>query len=490
MRILLVYPRTPDTFWSFRHVLRLASKAAALPPLGLLTIAALLPRRWELRLVDLNVRKLRDKDVQWADYVMISAMLIQQDSVRAIVNQCKRLGKPVIGGGPLFTTSHTSFPEVEHVVIGEAEDLMPSLIADMEKGRLARFYQSHTHPDITRSPVPRWDLINVHDYVTMAVQFSRGCPFDCEFCDIIVMNGRIPRTKKPEQLITELEALREQGWRHTVFIVDDNFIGNRTQTKELLKNLIAWRRETNAPFSFITEASINLADDTELCELMVEAGFKRVFVGIETPVDESLSECRKHQNQRRDLTQAVRNLQQKGLDVMAGFIVGFDNDPQDIFKRQFEFIQKSGVVPAMVGLLQALPQTRLYQRLAREGRLLANSTGNNTASALNFVTRLNREDLIRGYRELMRRLYEPRTYYDRIMTFLREHKPRGPTSPPSWSDIKAFFKSFWVLGVCNRGRRAFWQFCLRTLIERPRQFRHAMELAIMGYHYRRVAEEL
>lgn len=470
--------------------MRLASKRAALPPLGLLTVAALLPRRWELRVVDLNVRRLRDSEVQWADYVMISAMLIQQDSVRSIVQQCKKWKKPVIGGGPLFTTSHHAFPEVEHVVTGEAEELMPRLIADMERGQVAKTYVSEKRPDISKSPVPRWDLIDLKDYVTMAVQFSRGCPFDCEFCDIVVMNGRVPRTKTPEQMIAELDALREHGWRHTVFIVDDNFIGNRVHTKALLEKLIEWRHRVHAGFGFVTEASVNLAEDAELCELMVQAGFKRVFVGLESPVDESLVECRKHQNQRRDLAEAVRTLQRRGLDVMGGFIVGFDSDPHDIFKRQFEFIQKSGVVTAMVGLLQALPQTRLYQRLAREGRLLSNSAGNNTEAVLNFRTKLNRDELLKGYRELMRRLYEPHVYYDRILTFLREHRPRGPVCPPSWSDIQAFLKSFWVLGVWHRGRRAFWRFCLRTLFERPRQFREGMELAIMGYHYRRVADQL
>jgi len=468
----------------------LASKRAALPPLGLLTIAALLPRRWELRVVDLNVRKLRDADVRWADYVMISAMLIQEDSVRSAVQQCKKWNKAVIGGGPLFTTNHSAFPEVEHVVIGEAEELMPQLIADMESGRLAKFYRSDQRPDITQSPVPRWDLINPHDYATMAVQFSRGCPFDCEFCDIVIMNGRVPRTKTPDQLIRELDALRAHGWRHTVFIVDDNFIGNRARTKALLERLIAWRRETGAACGFVTEASVNLAEDPELCELMVQAGFKRVFVGIESPVDESLVECRKRQNQQRDLAEAVRTLQRCGLDVMGGFIVGFDSDPHDIFKQQFEFIQRSGVATAMVGLLQALPQTRLYQRLAREGRLLNTSTGNNTDAVLNFRTRLNREDLLRGYCELMRRLYEPRAYYERIMTFLREYRSRGPECPPSLSDIKACVKSFWVLGVWHRGRRAFWRFCLRTLAEGPSQFRAGMELAIMGFHYRQVANQL
>ncbi len=490
MRILLVYPRTPDTFWSFRHVLRLLSKRATLPPLGLLTIGALLPRHWEVRLVDLNVQRLCDDDVRWADYVMVSAMLIQQESVKRIVEQCQKWCKPIIGGGPLFTTSHAAFPDVQHFVLGEAEDIMPRLVSDLERGTVAHCYKSEKHPDIRKSPVPRWDLIDLKNYVTMAVQFSRGCPFDCEFCDIVIMNGHVPRTKTPAQLIAELDALLRLGWHQMVFVVDDNFIGNRVHTKALLRELIAWRDATGASFTFFTEASINLADDAELCDLMVRAGFKKVFVGIESPVDESLGECRKLQNQGRDLTEAVQVLQQTGLEVMGGFIVGFDSDPHDIFRRQYEFIQKSGVVTAMVGLLQALPQTRLYQRLAREGRLLSVSSGNNTDAVLNFRTRLNREELLHGYRDLMRRLYEPHAYYQRIMTFLSQHKPRGPRCRLSWSDTQAFFKSFWVLGVWHRGRRAFWQFTLRTLLERPSQFRQGMEMAIMGYHFRRMASML
>jgi len=326
--------------------------------------------------------------------------------------------------------------------------------------------------------------------VTMSVQFSRGCPFDCEFCDIIVMNGRVPRTKTPSQLIAELDALRRRGWKDMVFVVDDNFIGNKPRTKALLRELIAWRRRTRTRIGFLTEASMNLADDPELCALMVAAGFKKVFVGIETPSNESLEECHKLQNRNRDLVASVQTLQRAGLEVMAGFIVGFDSDPNDIFKRQFEFIQRSGVATAMVGLLSALPQTRLWQRLKREGRLEAESTGNNSDATLNFKPKLNRDFLQSGYRELVKKLYEPRNYYNRIRTFLKSHRPTGPRLRLSRADMIAFLKSFWVLGVWHRGRVGYWRLFWGTLLRHPRQFPHAIELAILGYHFRRVANSL
>jgi radical SAM superfamily enzyme YgiQ (UPF0313 family) len=324
----------------------------------------------------------------------------------------------------------------------------------------------------------------------MSVQFSRGCPFDCEFCDIIVMNGRVPRTKAPAQLVAELEQLRRRGWQGMVFVVDDNFIGNKRQAKALLRELIQWRTQTGAKMGFLTEASANLADDAELCELMVRAGFKKVFVGFETPALESLKECRKLQNCGRDLVETVKTLQRAGLEVMGGFIVGFDNDPTDIFQRQFEFIQRSGVATAMVGLLTALPETRLYRRLLDEGRLEAESTGNNTQAALNFRPRLGREFLVNGYRELMKELYKPRNYYQRIRTFLENHKPQGPRLPLSRADVQAFLKSLWLLGFWHRGRLAYWRFCLSTLFRRPRLFHVAVELAIIGHHFRRVASLL
>jgi radical SAM superfamily enzyme YgiQ (UPF0313 family) len=483
-----VYPETPDTFWSFKHALGLVAKKAAFPPLGLLTIAAMLPGDWELVLVDLNVEPLTDDQLGWADYVMLSGMLVHKPSVEQIAQRAAALGKPVIAGGPLFTTSHAAFPQIPHFVLGEAEDVMAELVRDMEAGSVRRHYQATGRPDITRVPRPRWDLVNLRHYVTMAVQFSRGCPFDCEFCDIIVMNGRIPRTKSSGQLLAELEALRQCGWKDQVFIVDDNFIGDRARTKGLLYDLVRWREATHPHMGFLTEASVNLADDPELCQLMVEAGFNKVFVGLETPCAESLAECHKLQNQRTDLELSVKTIQRAGMQVMGGFIVGFDHDRHDIFKRQFEFIQRTGVVTAMVGLLTALPATRLYQRLKREGRIVAESDGSNTA--LNFIPKLDREFLLAGYRELMRKLYEPRNYYRRIRNFLEHYRPSGPRARLSLADFLAFLKSFWVLGVRHRGRREFWRFFWSTLLLRPRQFRDAAELVVVGYHFRRVAAEL
>jgi radical SAM superfamily enzyme YgiQ (UPF0313 family) len=490
MRVLLVYPQNPDTFWSFKHVLRFVSKRSTFPPLGLLTVAAMLPSDWQIKLVDMNVERLKESHLRWADYVMISAMIVHKDSVNEIVARCNALKKPIIAGGPLFTTGHENFPTVEHFVLGEAEELMPQLAADMLAGTVRKYYKALNRPKVTCVPVPRWDLIDFKHYVTMAVQFSRGCPYDCEFCDIIIMNGRVPRTKTPAQLIGELETLRLQGWKDMVFIVDDNFIGDKKRTKALLREIIAWQERVRPSMGFFTEASVNLADDKELCELMVKAGFKKVFVGIETPVPESLQECHKLQNKSRDLVESIQTLQRAGMEVMGGFIVGFDNDQQDIFKRQFEFIQRSGVVTAMVGLLQALPQTKLYQRLMSEGRLESAATGNNTEAVLNFKTKLNREFLQAGYRDLMNKLYEPKVYYQRIRTFLQNHRPRGPRLRISPSDFQAFLKSFWMLGIWERGRHNYWKFFWSILLRHPRQIRCAVELAVIGYHFRRVARRL
>ncbi len=490
MKVLLVYPRNPDSFWSFKHVLRFLAKRAAFPPLGLLTIAAMLPRAWELKLVDTNVEELGDADIQWADWVMLSGMIVHKAPAREIAERCRALGRPVIAGGPLFTTGHHEFPEIPHFVLGEAEPVMAELVADMQAGRVKPSYRSAAFPDLKDTPVPRWELIDLRQYVTMPVQFSRGCPFDCEFCDIVAMYGRVPRTKAPRQVIAELEALRAAGWRDMVFIVDDNFIGNKKRVKELLAELTRWRERTRTGMGFLTEASVNLADQEELLELMVRAGFKKVFIGLETPVAESLEECRKVQNTRRDLIEAVRVIQRAGIEVMGGFIVGFDSDPLDVFRRQFEFIQRAGVVTAMVGLLTALPQTRLYARLAEEGRVLAQSVGDNTAAVLNFVPRLDRSSLLSGYRELMTSLYAPENYYRRVRAFLATWQPRGPGLRLAGSDILALLNSLWTLGVSSRGRLAFWRLFWATLLTRPRKFRAAIELAVIGHHFRTVAERL
>lgn len=490
MNILLVSPRTPDTFWSFRHVLPLISKKAAYPPLGLLTIAALLPREWPVRLVDLNVGRLDDATIAWADCVMISGMIVHADSARQVIARCLAAGKQVIGGGPLFTTGHEQFPELPHVVRGEAEALMPQLVEDLRAGRVARVYESPRFPELTTSPVPRWELLDLSHYATMPVQFSRGCPFNCEFCDVIVMNGRTPRSKTPAQLIAELDALMAAGWSGPVFVVDDNFIGHKPRAKELLGELINWRRRSAARVIFTAQASLNLAEDPELIDLMVQAGFKRVFVGIETPHTESLAECGKVQNTRRDLVQSVRTLHRGGLEVMGGFIVGFDSDTPGIFEAQRRFIQSAGVVAAMVGVLTALPGTRLFQRLKQEGRLLAQSTGNNVEAVLNFIPRLDRDELIEGYRRLVKHLYSPKNYYSRILAFLRDYRPAGPRLPLRRSELMAVVRSMWVLGVAWRGRREYWKFLARTLICHRNALVEALTLAITGHHYRRVAEVL
>ncbi|HAM36482.1 MAG TPA: B12-binding domain-containing radical SAM protein [Elusimicrobia bacterium] len=490
MKILLISPQTPETFWSFKHVLHLVSKKAVFPPLGLLTVAAMLPEDWQLRVVDMNVTRLTDEDLRWAQYVMISAMIVHKESVRGVMTRCAALGKRVIAGGPLFTTGHEAFADIQHFVLGEAEEVMPGLVEDMRQGRLRRIYQAPRRPDLERTPVPRWDLVNLRDYVMMAVQASRGCPFDCEFCDIIVLNGRVPRTKSPEQFAGELEALRVRGWKGMVFVVDDNFIGDKRRARALLGAMIEWRRRTRPQMGFLTESSINLADDPRLCALMAAAGFSRVFVGIETPSAEALEECRKLQNRGRDLAAAVRALQRRGLEVMGGFIVGFDCDKTDIFKRQFEFIQRTGVVTAMVGLLTALPRTRLWRRLKNEGRLETESTGDNTQAELNFKPRLGREFLQAGYRRLMQELYEPEVYYARVRTFLENHRPSGSGPRLSQDDLLAFVRSLWLLGIRHRGRASYWRLFWGTLLRRPRQFRCAIHMAILGHHFRRFAEQL
>ena len=490
MNILLVSPRTPDTFWSFSHVMRLVGRKTAFPPLGLMTVAAMLPRNWNLRLVDLNVTALRDDDLRWADAVFLSAMIVQEPSAREVIARANALARPVVAGGPLFTTGAERFPEVACCVVGEAEDLMETLVADLAAGRLQPRYQAAERPDIRRTPIPRWDLVDVDDYLTLSVQFSRGCPFDCEFCDITAVYGRVPRVKTPARVVEELDAVLATGWKGSIFVVDDNFIGNRARTKELLAAMIAWRDARGATCNFTTEASINLVDDPELLDLMVRAGFKNVFIGIESPQEESLKECRKVQNTRRDLVASVRAIHAAGMQVMAGFIVGFDSDKPGIFELQRRFIQEAGVSTAMVGMLTALPGTRLFTRLTVEGRMLGRSSGNNLDAVMNFVPRLDPTVLTEGYRSLVGDLYAPRSYYARVLVFLRDYRPNGPRAGLRGDDVLAFARSLWVLGVVEPGRWEFWKFIARAGIFHREAFAEAVEAAIRGYHFRKVAATL
>ena len=491
MNALLLYPEFPETFWSFKHALRFIHKRAALPPLGLLTVAAMLPRDWNLRLVDMNVQKLKDADLRWADMIFVSAMIAQRASVNETLARCSALGKPIVAGGPLFTSDQDGFPEVTHFILNEAELTLAPFLADLAAGKALRVYASAAFADVHATPRPRWELARLSYYSSMSVQYSRGCPFDCEFCDVTAKFGHLPRTKTAAQVLAELADLRHCGWKGPVFFVDDNLIGNkRTLKLELLPALTAWQRANGRKFPFYTEASINLADDSVLMEQMAEAGFDTVFVGIETPDAAALAECNKRQNQGRDLVADVKRIQRAGLQVQGGFIVGFDSDLPSIFQRQIDFIQQSGVVTAMVGILNALPGTRLHARLDREGRLLHDTSGNNSDGSLNFTPTMPAQQLLDGYREVLRRIYSPHPYYQRVRTFLREYKRPKITAPVEWRHLLALLLSSVRLGVIGRERFEYWGLLAWTAAHRPRLIQLAVTFAIYGHHFRKCCAAL
>ena len=490
-KVLLVYPEFPDTYWSFQHALGLWNKRSAFPPLGLMTVAAMLPATWEQRLVDLNVRRLTSADIAWADLIFASAMIVQQDSLRQIIRRCKALGKRVVVGGPFVSTGGRDL-DADHLFVGEAETTLPQFIRDLEDGCPGRTYQADEKPALTSTPVPRFQLADFRHYLAMPVQYSRGCPFRCEFCDIIEIYGRVPRTKTNEQLLAELDALYYGGWRGLVFIVDDNFIGNKRNVKGLLPHLVEWSERRGRPFSFLTEASLNLADDDELLGLMKRAGFRRVFIGIETPVEQSLKEAQKGQNTRRDMLEGVRKIQSYGMEVMAGFIVGFDSDPADIFERQIDFIRASAIPQAMVGLLSALPDTQLWRRLEREGRLLANSSGNNTDGSLNFVPRMDAKRLTEGYRNILRTIYSPAEFYQRALDSLGRvvQEAPEPLGEHWFKALVTLARTLCTLGIVDEQRGLFWRFLGRTFLRHPHKLPDAVGLASLGYHFRKITEEL
>jgi radical SAM superfamily enzyme YgiQ (UPF0313 family) len=489
MKILFIYPKYPDTFWSFKYALKFISKKASFPPLGLLTVASMLPREWEKKLIDMNVSALTEEDLEGADYVFISAMVVQKTSAREVISRCKKLGIKVVAGGPLFTTGYGAFEDIDHFVLNEAESTLPSFLDDLKNGCAQHMYTSEEWPDLGKTPCPQWDLINMKKYAAMCIQYSRGCPFNCEFCDIIVLNGHKPRTKSKDQIIGELELLYTQGWRGPVFFVDDNFIGNTKRLKiEILPALIDWTKQKKYPFSFATEVSINLSDDEKLMQLMVEAGFTRVFIGIETPNEDSLTECHKYLNKNRNLIACVKRIQDIGLEVQGGFIVGFDNDPLSIFESQISFIQKSGIVTAMVGLLNAPPGTKLFHRLKKEKRLLDDPSGDNTDFSLNFIPKMNAEALMTGYKKILNTIYSPSDYSKRVITFFKEYKPKQLKKKTYFKIcyFKAFFKSIWFLGIKGKGRFHYWKIISWTLVRHPRFFRLAITFAIYGFHFQKI----
>ncbi|HWQ71936.1 MAG TPA: B12-binding domain-containing radical SAM protein [Desulfitobacteriaceae bacterium] len=491
MKILFVYPRYPITYWGFQHALKFISKKASFPPLGLLTVAAMLPEHYEKKLVDMNVSQLKDKDILWADYVFISAMVVQKESARDIVNRCQNLNVRTVAGGPLFTSEPEEFADVDHLLLDEGELTVPPFIHDLESGTPAHLYTAEKWADLRATPVPLWNLIDKKAYATMNLQYSRGCPFNCDFCNITSLFGHNPRTKDPSQIREELNALYASGWRSGVFFVDDNFIGNKRKLKEeILPALIQWMTEKDYPFTFLTEASINLADDDELMQLMVKAGFNTVFIGIETPNEDSLVECNKTQNKNRDMITCVKKMQRHGLQVLGGFIVGFDNDNMSIFDSVISFIQQSGIVAAMVGLLNAPKGTKLYQRLAGEGRLVEGFTGNNTDFTMNFIPKMDLEVLVKGYKRIVNTIYSPKEYYERILVFLKEYNPgKYARESIDLSQIKAFLASILHLGIIGKERRYYWRLIFWSLFKRPKVFSLAVTLSIYGFHFRKVFEK-
>jgi radical SAM superfamily enzyme YgiQ (UPF0313 family) len=500
MNALLIYPEFPDTYWSFKHALKFLGKHAAQPPLGLMTVAALLPASWNKRLVDTNVERLRDRDLAWADVVLLSGMHIQRESLAAIVDRCRARGLRTVVGGPI--ASSLSFDDLgaDHVVIGESEALIGDLALHLEQGTAKPIYQAAERPEMTTSPLPDLSLIKMHRYSTMAVQYSRGCPFNCEFCDIIEIYGRRPRTKAVAQVLAELDQLFAAGWREAVFIVDDNFIGNKARARELCVVLAQWCSQHKKSFDFLTEASLNLADDPELMQLMKDAGFVSVFLGIETPDVPGLIATNKLQNTRRSLLDSVATIQSYGMQVMGGFILGFDTDRDDIFDRMVEFIQKSGIPIAMVGLLQAMPGTQLFRRLGKEGRIVDAGGGDNTGDRLNFLPHMDAARLVEGYRSVLKRIYSSAAYYERVKLYLSRTQPkpekksgRQRVSRQQWvtrANARAFVTSIVRQGIFSKQRWSYWKFLLAVAT----RYRHcvgaAMTLAVMGYHLQVMTDRL
>ncbi len=487
MRILLVYPETPDSFWSLKHALSVISKKSLLPPLGLLTVAAMLPETWEKKLIDMTIDKLTNKDIQWADLVFVSAMYIQKESAQKVITLCKKSGATVVAGGPLFTAAYEDFENVDHFVLNEAEITLPAFINDLNSGKTKHIYRTDQWANIEETPLPQWDLLNMKKYAVMGIQSSRGWHFRCDFCDVTMLFGNEMRTNTQEQVLMELEKLYSLGWRDPVFIVDDNFIGNKVKVKkEILPAMIKWMEQRHHPFTLGTQASINLANDEELMNLMVRAGFNTVFIGIESPHEESLAECDKVQNRNNDLIECVKKIQSFGLQVQGGFILGFDSDKPSIFDEMIAFIQESGIVTAMVGLLNAPRGTKLYDRLLKSDRLLDGVTGSNTDYSMNFIPKMNKHDLIAGYRKVVKTIYTPLFYYERIKTLFQNYKPlQNEMQRLSWQSMKLLLKSSWLLGVRDKGRFHYWKIIFWVMLKRPELIHMVIALSIYGHHFRK-----
>jgi radical SAM superfamily enzyme YgiQ (UPF0313 family) len=497
LKALLVWPRFPSSFWSFDGILDLVPIKTDQPPLGLLTIGALCPKSWTLRLIDRSFEDLRDADILWADLVMVSGMRVQRDDIRETLLRVRALGRRTIIGGP-FASSEPDLllALADHVVVGEPDEVFPEIAAELERGSAKRLYVVKDKPDVSKTPLPRFDLLKIHEYASMAVQFSRGCPFQCEFCDIITIYGRKPRTKSPAQVLAELDALFALGWRDEVFIVDDNFIGNHKLALELSRELGKWQSARGYPMLFYTEASIDLAQRPELVEAMVKANFFYVFIGIESPSTKSLKEAKKYQNLRRDPLESIRFIQNQGLWVTAGFILGFDSDTEEIFEQQRDFIERAAIPWAMAGFLQAPPTTPLFDRLLKEGRILMESTATSNFDPPNFKTVLPLPSLLKGYSEVLGALYDASAFYDRCYRSLLHWHARKPQKPPAislWTMLGILVRSIVRQGLLSSYRRAYWKF-LFQLVTRwpcdPRKLGMGFAMLLSGHHFIRYAKSV
>ena len=492
MRTLFLYPQFPKTFWSYEKILELVNRKVLLPPLGLATVAALLPQDWEMKLVDRNVRDVTEAEWDWAELVVISGMIVQKDDMQVQIREAKRRGLLVAVGGP-YASSTPDAPEIveaDFKVLDEGEITLPQFVSAIQRGeRSGRFSAERDKPDVTATPIPRFDLLELDAYDSMSVQFSRGCPFNCEFCDIIVLYGRKPRTKTPEQLIGELQRLYDLGWRRSIFLVDDNFIGNKRNAKLLLPQIKSWQQERGYPFSFTTEASVDLADDEEMMRMMHDARFESVFLGIETPDESSLETARKVQNTRNPLDAAVDRITANGIRVMAGFIIGFDGEKDGAGHRIVDFVTRTGIPAAMMGMLQALPNTALWYRLEKEGRLIQDkdaAKGVNQTNLLNFKPTRPIRDIANEYVEAFCALYEPNAYMDRVYSYyLKMGAPRWKAAAklPSLIDLRALSIVVWRQGVKRSTRTRFWRYVISMARRNPALLEQFISVLAHNEHF-------